>query len=148
MSNVVQTFIESMRRIEESIGSNRRLQIRKTITQYENILRSNLADAEAIRSFLRQAKDVALAEITHRSTQSIPTPTADFFDEVADSLATRILTSIEELNDGTFQVNVSVPGLPQVVKNDFSSLKIAQDWIDSDTGNQIIKDVISKFRPS
>jgi hypothetical protein len=52
------------------------------------------------------------------------------------------------LKDGTSQVNLSLPGLPHVVKDDFSSLKVAQDWIDSDAGNQIIKDVISKFRPS
>ncbi len=148
MANFVETFIEGMRPIAEGNRSNRRLEVRKRITQYENILRSNLADVETIRSFLQQAKDAAFGEITRQSPDTIPTPTADFFQEVVDALTTRIQTSIEELKDGTFQVNILVPGLPHVVKDDFASLRAAQDWVDGDIGNQIIKDAISRFRPT
>jgi hypothetical protein len=144
MANVIETFIEGMRPLEQLGHSNRRFQIRKRITQYQTILRSTLADAEKTRSFLQQAKDAAVAEITRNSPD---TPTAEFFQEIVDALTMRIQTSIYEFKDGTFQVNVLLPGLPHVVKDDFASLKAAQDWVDSDIGNQIIKDAISRFRP-
>jgi hypothetical protein len=145
MANLVDDFIVGVMPAEHLALSNRRLAIRKVITEYEDILRANGAGVEESRSVVQQLRDRAAQEISRHSPNRIPTTTADFFGEVRDELSRRARVSIQPLKDGTFKVDVSIPSpLPHVAKDDFPSIEAAQAWIDSDLGNAIIRDIVDK----
>jgi len=85
-------------------------------------------------------------EITRNSPNGIPTEAAELFQEVFDELSVRMRLAIQELKDGTYQVNVQIPGHPlhHAAKSDFSSIEAAQGWVHSDLGNAVIRAIISK----
>jgi hypothetical protein len=144
--NLVEDFVQGVLIAEPLRLSNRRLAIRNQITEYENILRGNGVGAEAIRSFCQAARGRVFQEITHHSPNGIPTSSAELYQDAFDELSTRSRLAIQELKDGTFQVNVSIPnGLPHVAKGDLRSIESAQEWIDSDRGNAAIKAIIAKY---
>ena len=145
MRDLVEAFIGGVTPAEHAMHSNRRFAIRQVITEYENMIRADgLGADDAIQPFVRQAKDRAFEEISRHSPDGVPTPEAEFYQDVFDELSTRSRVSIGEGKDGTFNVRVSVSSpLPHVVKDGFLSINVAQEWINSDLGNAIIRNVIA-----
>jgi len=146
MNDLVEAFISGITPTEQAKLSNRRLGIRLVITEYENMVRASGGADEAIQSFVQQAKDRAFQEISRHSRNGIPTSTAEFYQDVFEELSTRSRLSIKELKNGTFQVLVSVSSpLPHVVKDGFSSIAVAQEWINSGVADAIIRQVIAAY---
>jgi hypothetical protein len=146
VANVAESLITDMQTIKHLVRSNRRLAIRNKITECERILKQNMVGLEQIRSVLQDAKDRAFQEITRHSPNGIPTRTAEFYQEVFEELSARIPTFIQELKDGTFQINLFLPGspLPHATKGGFHSEQAAERWRDSDLGTSIIKSILAK----
>ena len=145
MRDLVEAFIGGVTPAEQAMYSNRRLAIRLVITEYENMIRAGSPGADdAIQSFVQQAKDRAFEEISRHSPNGIPTPRAEFYQDMFDELSTRSRLSIGKVKDGTFNLHVSVSSpLPHVVKDGFLSINVAQEWINSDVGDAVIRRVIA-----
>jgi hypothetical protein len=144
MANLVEAFINDVRAAESTTHSNRTLVIRHKMTENENFVRGNGGDTEAINSFFQQAKDRAFQEISRHSPNGIPTPTAEFFQQVVDALSTRLRTFIDQAKNG-YRVKVSIPGgLPHIAKGVLPSQKAAQDWRDSDLGDTYIRKIVAR----
>jgi hypothetical protein len=142
MTNLIDPFFAGLLPLEALSRSNRRLAIRHRITaELENFVGD---DTEAINSVLQQAKDRAFQEITQYSPNNVPTPTAEFFQEVFEALSTRLRTFIDQAKDG-YRVNVSIPGgLPHRVKDEFATREAARQWRDSDNGDAYINSIIDR----
>jgi hypothetical protein len=150
MADLVEAFISGIRSVEPlSHGSDRRLAIRQKITESENLLRRSGGAAPALAEFLQQARRRASEEVSRHKRNNVPTRTAEFFQEVFEELSVRARLTVKEMPDDTFQieVNVSASGwaLPHVVKSDFYSVVAAQQWIDSDQGNTLVRAIIGKY---
>jgi hypothetical protein len=150
MAALVEAFIDGVQSVEHfSDGSIRRLAIRNKITEYENVIRKDGESTEVIELFLQLAKDRAFEQIFRHIVEYRPTPTSEFFREVLDELSVRIRLNIRELKDGSFQVRVNVVASggsrSEEVNSEFQSTEAAQQRIDSDEGNTLIRSVIKKY---
>src|SRR5262249_52705768 len=100
MRDLVEAFIGGVTPAEQAMYSNRRLAIRLVITEYENMIRAGSPGADdAIQSFVQQAKDRAFEEISRHSPNGIPTPRAEFYQDMFDELSTRSRLSIGKVKD-------------------------------------------------
>lgn len=138
-ANVVESFINDLSLAEHLTRSNRRLAIRSKITELERSLKSD--GPAAIRSGLEQAKNRARQEIARNSSNGVPAGMAELFRVVVEEISLRVLTSIKELKDGTFQIEVLRPGqpLPHAVMDGFRSESEAEAWRDGGLCMSIIK---------
>jgi hypothetical protein len=151
MADPVKAFIDGVRSVEPiSRSSNRSLVIRQKITEAESSLLRDPATRHMIASFLQQAKRRAFEEIARHKRNNALTRTGEFFQDVHDELSTRTRLTIKEENDDTLRVEVDIGSpdepLPHMVKSGFYSVVAAQQWIDSDLGNTLIKAIIEKYK--
>jgi len=153
MSDLVEAFFDSVRSVEPlPAGRDRRLAIRRKITEGENTLRKSRDAARAVPKFLQQAQTRARAEIARHRRNNLSTRTAEFFQEVFEELSLRVRLTIREMKDDTFRVEVKGAAAEDaplhIVKSEFYSLKAAQEWVDSDQGVTLINAVIEKYEKS
>jgi hypothetical protein len=143
--DIVESFIADMLSIEHLSHRNRRQGIRDRITELERGFKHHMADSEDVRSVLQQTKRRAFQELSRHSPGGVQTRTAELYDDVFVELARRVLTTVRESSNGTFQVTVAMAGKSQtqVAKSGFRSELAASNWRDSEVGAATVKSILA-----